>query len=450
MEDKNQRIATEIIELVGGRSNLKEVTSCMTRVRVTLYDDSKINQEKIKNIEGVLGLNKTQKQYQIVVGPGTANKVSVLINSENDQVKCVNETDMNDDTLNKEHINSSRYDLVVNILKRIANVFIPLIPAFAGCGMIMGIASLINGLDFIYQESIISAISIFPKVFFTYISIMIGINASKEFRGSTSIGGLLGGIVVFLNTTSFEVFNNIELSNGGVFATLIVTIMAAVLERYIRKIVPEALDMIITPMLTILISGVALITVVIPVSNVISHITTDGMLFLIDKGGVVVGGVLAGTFLPFVMTGLHHAITPVHVDMLAKTGVNTLLPILAMAGCGQVGASLAVLCKTKNTKLKKLIKKAIPIGILGIGETLIYSVTLPLKRPFIGACIGASVGGAIVSTCKVGAVSMGVSGFPLVALIQPSKIKFYIVALLSSYLVGFIATYILGFEDSIK
>ena len=157
------------------------------------------------------------------------------------------------------------------------------------------------------------------------------------------------------------------------------------------------------------------------------------------------GFILGGIWLPMVMLGLHQVFTPIHAELFVRYGVNILLPILAMAGCGQVGAAAAVYLKTKNALLKKTIASALPVGIMGIGEPLIYGVTLPLGRPFIGACIGGAFGGAIQAAAAVGVSAMGISGLPLAAV--SNNIPIYLSGLLTAYIVGFIATWIIGFDD---
>lgn len=147
------------------------------------------------------------------------------------------------------------------------------------------------------------------------------------------------------------------------------------------------------------------------------------------------------------MTGMHQALTPIHADLIANVGFTILLPALAAAGMSQVGATFAVVKKTKNQRLKRTAKNGLIPGILGIGEPLIYGVTLPLGKPFLGACLGAAVGGAVMALFKVGAVALGVSGLPLALLIADGKILPFLVGVLASYVAGFFFTSILGFED---
>ena len=167
----------------------------------------------------------------------------------------------------------------------------------------------------------------------------------------------------------------------------------------------------------------------------------------LTAGGGLSGALLAGTFLPLVMTGLHQGLTPVHMELLNTLRANPLLPVLAMAGAGQVGASVAVLVRTRNAKLRNIIKNALPVGFLGIGEPLIFGVTLPLGRPFLTACLGAAAGGAFQASMQIQSIAMGVSGLPLAFLIQSDQIGLYLVGLGIAYIAGFIFTWIAGFED---
>ena len=164
-------------------------------------------------------------------------------------------------------------------------------------------------------------------------------------------------------------------------------------------------------------------------------------------GGLVAGAVLAGTFLPLVITGLHQGLTPVHMEFLNTLRANPLLPVLAMAGAGQVGATVAVLLKTRNTRLRGIIKGALPVGLLGIGEPLIFGVTLPLGKPFITACLGAAAGGAFQAAMQVQSIAMGVSGLPLAFLIRGDQIQLYLFGLCIAYVVGFSLTWLVGFDD---
>lgn len=181
------------------------------------------------------------------------------------------------------------------------------------------------------------------------------------------------------------------------------------LEKQLHKIVPESIDIIVTPTISLLVIGLATIFLIMPVAGAISNGLVGIINVVLEKGGMVAGFTLGLTFLPMVMFGLHQILTPIHIEMINQTGMTLLLPILAMAGAGQVGAALALWIRCKSDKkLVEMIKGALPVGILGIGEPLIYGVTLPLGRPFITACIGGGIGGAVIGAFgNVGAIAIG-------------------------------------------
>lgn len=209
----------------------------------------------------------------------------------------------------------------------------------------------------------------------------------------------------------------------------------------------SSVDIIFTPLITLLIVGFFSLYAVVPVAGVLSDGITSGIHTILDVGGVVAGALLSGFFLPLVMVGLHHGLTPIHLELMNTTGVTALLPILAMAGAGQVGAAIAIFVKTKNKRLRNIIKGALPVGFLGIGEPLLYGVTLPLGRPFVTACCGAAVGGAFQAAMKVAAGGIGVSGISLIPLIANNLYLYYFFGLVISYAFGFLFTYLFGFKE---
>lgn len=220
--------------------------------------------------------------------------------------------------------------------------------------------------------------------------------------------------------------------------------------------VPASLDVLVTPTLTVLVSGLVTIFGLMFVAGEISTAIGDFANWLLASGGAGAGFVLGGLFLPLVMLGLHQALIPIHATLIEQQGFTVLLPILAMAGAGQVGAAVAVYARLPhNTSIRNTIKSALPAGVLGVGEPLIYGVSLPLGRPFITACIGGAFGGGFVGLFnmlgdKVGSTAIGPSGWALFPLVDGNKglgetIAIYAGGLLAGYAVGFLATYWFGF-----
>ena len=277
-------------------------------------------------------------------------------------------------------------------------------------------------------------------------NLFVGWQAAKVFGGTPILGGALAAFVSHPGLKGIELFGNELLpGRGGIISVILIAALAVFIEKRLHKLVPEMLDLFVTPVLTLLISGLAAVLVFQPIGGAIASAIGSAATASVATGGAPVGAILAGIWLPMVMMGVHQVFTPIHVALLEQYGVTILLPILAMAGAGQVGAALAVYFKTKNKFLKKTILSALPVGMMGVGEPLIYGVTLPLGKPFLGACLGATVGGAIEAAAAVGAGAIGISGLPLTPTVN--NIPVYLLGLVASYAAGFVATWLLGFDD---
>jgi PTS system sucrose-specific IIC component len=436
-----KKLAEQIIIAVGGKENICAATHCMTRLRLTIQDQSKVNLSELKSLEGVLGVIDGEGQLQIVLGPGFVNKVAAAVN-------ILTGTALDEAKELKTKISEKNRTPFKLFLRKLANIFVPLIPAIVGSGMIAGLTNIAiqSGID--PKSSFVTILNVIGWGIFSYLGIFVGINAAKEFGGTPALGGLAG--VLILNPAIATIQINatpLVPGRGGLIGILLVAFFMSILERRIRKFVPNAVDIIITPTITLLLTGFVTYYLLQPIGGFLSDQIVTFFKTALNSGGLVAGFVLAGTFLPVVMTGLHQGLVPVHMELLNTLKENPLLPILAMAGAGQVGAAMAVYLKTKNYKLKEVIKGALPVGFLGIGEPLIFGVTLPLGRPFVTACIGSAFGGAVQASLHVSSVAIGVSGLPLTFLIKPGSILYYLIGLITAYAAGFIVTWLVGFDD---
>src|SRR5690625_4280101 len=283
---------------------------------------------------------------------------------------------------------------------------------------------------------------------FTFLAILVGWNTAKEFGGTPVLGAIAGMILFNPALADITIYGEeLIVGRGGLFGVIFAAWLMAFVEQRIRRVIPAAVDIILTPLITVLIVGIFSLYAVMPVAGVLADGITSGLTSLIEVGGALAGAVLAGFFLPLVMVGLHHGLTPIHLELIEAYGGTALLTILAMAGAGQVGAAIAIYVKTKNKRLRNIIKGSLPVGFLGIGEPLLYGVTLPLGRPFITACLGAAVGGAFQAVVATAALGIGVSGISLIPLIADNKYLYYFLGLLIAYIFGFIFTYLFGFKE---
>lgn len=465
----NKELAKLIMDQVGGDANVGSAAHCMTRLRLKVKDDSKVNIEGLKDIDGVMGVVESDT-LQIVVGPGKAKKVYDALIETFDVSKGGDVESWED---NKEAIKAGQKDSgLKSVLKTISNIFIPLIPAIIAAGLFNGIASLIGqvmapteGFWFIFRN----LLSLAGSSFLGYFAVYTGINAAKEFGGTPALGGMIGGMTIGaqINVISqtLGLYNDVTplesiltTGKGGIIGVIVGVWVMSFLEKRIRKIVPDVLDLVVTPTLTILITGAVLVFAIMPVAGFASDLLVSALNIIIGSDNKLVsilsGFILAAVFLPMVLLGLHHGLIPIYAIQLDQLGGVSLFPVLAMAGAGQVGAAIALYIKArrqKNTRMQKTIIGALPAGFLGVGEPLIYGVTLPLGKPFITAGLGAGFGGAWVMLTGVMASAWGPSGLVALPLMQtPTMILNFLIGLVVSYVAGFIITYIFIKDDLVR
>ncbi|EAC3669664.1 PTS transporter subunit EIIC [Listeria monocytogenes] len=469
---KEAEIGKQIFIHVGGMENVSRIAHCMTRVRLGIVDSDLVDVAGLKKVPGVIGVVEDDT-LQIIVGPGVVNKVAGAM-AEMAGVKIGETIQENLDSgtktgkeLVEEKASKTKAELKAKqnnssgfkrLLKSISNIFVPLIPGFVGAGLIAGIAAIISNnitagnLDAAVWTQYIDILGVINKGIFAFLAIYVGINTANEFGGTPVLGGGIAGITLLSGLAEGHTITNIFTGDpivagqGGIIGVLLAVWLMCVLEKNLRKIIPNAIDIIFTPTLVLLIIGLVTIFLIMPFAGLVSDGLVNGINWVIEVGGVFAGFVLGTLFLPMVMFGLHQVLTPIHVEMIAQNGYTILLPILAMAGGGQVGAAIAlwIRCR-KNKPLVNMIKGGLPVGILGIGEPLIYGVTIPLGKPFLTACLGGGIGGAVIGYFgNVGAIAIGPSGVALIPLIANNEWLSYVIGLIAAYLGGFILTYFFG------
>ncbi len=470
-----KKIGQEVLVLLGGKDNIQKFTNCMTRLRVTVKDKEKVQFADIKAINGVMGIVDAGEQIQIIFGPGHAQRMrdafEVITGMKADAQVEDEFEDVAGDT--KAKVKASQTASWQKGFQHIGNIFIPLIPGFVACGLIMGLTNMWKLADpsIVGNEWFLLLAAIGGLVFGS-MHIIVGYNAGKEFGGTPILGAIAGALIYspamngipetatsaavpLYSINLFDHFTIMPQSGlGGVIGVVLAAFVFVQIEKRVRKVVPAWLDLFLVPLVTILVGSVITVFVVMPISAILMSFLT---WLLVDvalyKGGIIGGYLLAATFLPLVMLGIHQGLTPIHAQLIQDTGYTILLPILACAGAGQVGMAIAVYLKTKNKKLKGVIGSALPVGFMGIGEPLIYGVSLPLFYPFITAGLGAGFGGAVIAfvsihIAPVGAISIGPSGLLLTPLIADGMWYWYLLGLCAAYAGGFLLTYFFGFKES--
>lgn len=469
------KLSNEIIKLVGGKDNIGSAANCMTRLRVGLKDDSKADVAAIKRLDGVLGIVEDDT-LQIVVGPGKAKKLY------DEFSQLINKGQSGDWEKNKAALKGGKKQSKFKQgLRTIGEIFIPLIPAIIAAGIFNGLAGLITNLqstgNLATTDTWIMIKLIFSLIgggFLGYFTIYTGINAAKKFGATEALGGMLGAMSVMgqineiskiiglyvmdAEPGSLGALNStLRAGKGGVIGVIIGVYILAKIEKKVRKSVPDVLDLILTPLITLLIATVGFVFIIMPLSGFLSDGLVKVLEVLVSSNivaiNIISGFVLSALFLPMVLLGLHHGLIPIYAVQMEAMGAVSLFPVLAMAGAGQVGAAISIYIKAKkvgNHHLKQIISGALPAGVLGIGEPLIYGVTLPMGKPFITAGLGAGFGGAYVMITHVLATSWGPSGITAIPLMQPSSMLNYFIGLVIAYIGGFIVTSLVIKEKDVE
>jgi len=465
----NSELSNKILELVGGKDNIVTAANCMTRLRLTLKDVSAAQKDEIKKAEGVLGLVEDGNTLQIVVGPGKAKKLMDIFREELGVASVAADWQENKAAMKA----GQKQNGLKKALRTIAEIFIPLIPAIIAAGLFNGLASLLGQM---MTDKVIAAdgfwsliktmFSLIGGGFLGYFAIYTGINAAKKFGATEALGGMVGAMSIMAQIVDiskfFGLYNEtvplesvLTTGKGGIMGVIVGVWILAKIERWVRKRVPDVLDLIVTPLVSLFLTAAIFVLAIMPAAGFISDWLVKALSVIINSGNPVVsvisGYVLSAVFLPMVLLGLHHGLIPIYAIQLEKLGGVSLFPVLAMAGAGQVGAAIAIYLKAKkvgNARMRKVIAGALPAGLLGVGEPLIYGVTLPMGKPFVTAGLGAGFGGAYVMFTHVMSIAWGPSGLVAIPLMSNTvgMLNFFI-GLVIAYVAGFIITYV-GIKDA--
>ncbi|MFH8771767.1 PTS transporter subunit EIIC [Streptomyces sp. NPDC017958] len=490
MRNDPASLAAAVLARVGGPANVTSVAHCMTRLRLGVADPAAVDGEGLRGLPGVLGVVADgESSLQVVLGPGVVVEVTAAVRIQVDEVTATAatagaaavRTRVGEGTADvpiqvgestaavqpqageppvgaadrvREQLRQRNATPFKAALRHVAAVFVPLIPALIGCGILAGINGLLVNAGRL--PGLTPALAAVASAFMALITVFVGYNTAKEFGGTPVLGGAVAAVIVYPGVAKVTAFGvHLAPGQGGVLGALAAALLATRVEKWCRGRVPGALDVLLTPTVTVLVSGLVTLYGLMYVAGVVASAIGTAANWLLATTGALAGLVLGGLFLPLVMLGLHQALIPIHTTLIEQQGYTVLLPLLAMAGAGQVGAALAVYARLRHdTSLRTTIRSALPAGLLGVGEPLIYGVSLPLGRPFVTACAGGAAGGAFIGFFamlgdKVGATAIGPSGWALFPLLAGNRgpgmtAAVYGGGLLTGYAVGFAATYFFG------
>lgn len=460
-----KKVTEEIIVGVGGKENIVSAAHCSTRLRIVLKDDSQIATEMISEIDGVKGSFNNGGQFQIILGTGLVNQVyqEFLVQTNLSEV----------DKEELKEIATTKMNVFQRVLKALADVFVPILPALVASGLLMGLNNLLTAQGlFIADQTVIEAypqfadlaemINIFSNTAFVFLPVLIGFYAAKIFGGTPVLGAVIGAIMIhpdllngydygqalLENTVPMWNVFGFEIAKVGYQGTVLPVIGAAFVlaktEKVLRKIIPMMLDNILTPLLAVLFTASFTFVAIGPVMRVIGDWMTNGVMWLFFELGPL-GGAIYGVVYPLlVITGMHHSLVTSEMQILANIGTlggSPTFAVVAASNVAQGAAALAVFYLfKKDAKMKSIASAAGVSALLGITEPAVFGVNLKLKYPFLAALIGSSVGSAYATWMEVLSLSQGPAGLPGVIVIRPQSMLQYMVSLGIAFVVTFIVT----------
>lgn len=463
-EEKFESAARQILELVGGKENIISAAHCATRLRLVLKNEEAADVDALQKVELVKGQFSTGGQFQLIIGSGTVDEV---------YKRFIKLADISESTKNEvKQAADKKMNPLQRLVKMLSDVFVPIIPALVASGLLMGINNVLtaSGLFFPGQSlveaypalaDVAAMINTFASAAYAFLPILIGFSAAKMFGANPFLGAVMGMIMVsgdLLNAYGYgeaiqngavPVWNLFGLSvekvgyQGTVLPVLAAVAIMAFIEKRLHKVIPEFLDNLLTPMITVLVTAFLTFTVVGGVMRTAGDLLTNGIIWLHDTLGVIGGMIFGFIYAPMTMTGMHHSLLPVDIQMIAAGG-SFLLAIAACNNVAQGGSTLAAMLCTKDKKMKSVAASSGISALLGITEPAMFGVNLKMKYPFYGAMIGSALGCGYVTLTNVLNISPGAAGIIGFVCIQPKSILNFMIGIAISLAGGFLTTMILS------
>ena len=450
------KCAKEIFDTVGGRSNLVSAAHCATRLRLVTVDNSKIDMKKLENIDGVKGVFSNNGQLQLIIGTGTVNKVydeflkvSGMTAATKEEVKAAA---------------AAKQPVFKRMIKALGDVFVPILPAIVASGLMMGLVEALGkAIPAFAGSDWYGILDLFANTAFTFLPILIAVSAARVFGGNIFLGAVIGMIMIHPNLINAWSVASMDAADipvwhllgfpirqvgyqGHVIPVIIAVWIMCKLENWLHKHVPEMIDLFVTPLCTVLITGFLTIGLIGPVFSTAETYVLEFASWIITVGHGI-GAMIMGAIYPLtVVCGIHHMYNVIEAGMLASDGINIWMPIASAANFAQGAACLAVGLKARNYKTKSISIPSALSAALGITEPAIFGVNLRFMKPLVCGMVGGAVGSLAGSIFHIGATSYGVTGIPgfLTTLDYSAQ---YAIMLAVSFAVAFALTWFTWKED---
>ncbi|MEO2203065.1 beta-glucoside-specific PTS transporter subunit IIABC [Paenibacillus pabuli] len=451
----HRELSKEIIQLTGGEENITQAWHCITRLRFNVKDEKKVQLEQIKKLDGVLGAQFQNDQFQVVIG----NRVAAVYEELEGQLKQGTSTEHDKQPPRSRGINA--------VLDTISGIFTPILPAIVGTGMLKGILALLVSLGLLHETSgeyqILSSIG---NAAFYFLPFLLAVSSARKFKVNEYIALTLAGTMMY--PTILDAFNANHLEpirffslpvsivnyTQSVIPIILGVWLLSYVYRWVDKIIPGPVKVIFTSMIVLVITVPVLLIAIGPLGTYIGNYLEIGISWLFAHSGPLTGIILGGLMPLIVMTGMHYAFFPGTLQNLSKLGYDVLLlPINLVTNMSQAGAVMAVFLKTKNPNMKSIALSSGISALLGITEPALYGVTLKLKKPFYASIVGGAVGGGFITAVGLKCFGFAVPGLLSLPLyIDPkggmSNFWYALIGVAMSFIVSFILTLMLKWDDS--
>ena len=451
MKKDYAEIADTLIAALGGKENITRLFHCMTRLRFYVKDRTKIHEKEILKVSGISGVNWHEDQFQVIAG-----------NEVNEMYKALENKGVPTDDAPAAESQSSK-SVVSKIIDSITGCMTPMIPALTAAGMIKVVLSLLTTFHLVTDtSSTYQVISMIGDVTFYFMPFLIAANAAKVFRVNQSLALFIAGVYLspaFVSMVASDAaitLFGLPITKATYSYSVIPVILMVWITHYIEllvdRITPKMVKLILNPTLVILISAPIALIVVGPLGTIIGNGLAVAINFLSAKLGFIIVGILAATFPFIVMTGMHHALTPIGLNAIATGGTDSLIFVSQVcSNIAQSGSSFAVAVKSKDENMKQLASAAGVSALMGITEPALYGVTLKLKRPVVAAAIAAGIGGIVGGLLHVSLYIAQNCIMAIPAFIGEkgmSNLLYGIIMIVVSFVASFVLTFIFGFEDA--
>ena len=452
----NQDIAKKVIEALGGRENVNSVAHCATRLRVMVKDEGKINKEVIENLDKVQGAFFNSGQYQIIFGTGTVNKMY-------DEVVALGLPTSSKEDMKAEAAKQGNW--FQRAIRTFGDVFVPIIPVIVATGLFMGVRGLLTALGMTLPEDVTTYTQILTDTAFIILPGLVVWSTFRVFGGNPAVGIVLGMMLVSDSlpnawavasggeVTAMQFFGFIPVVGlqGSVLPAFIIGVVGAKFEKAVRKVVPDVLDLLVTPFVTLLVMSILGLFVIGPVFHVVESYILIGTKAILNLPFGLGGFLIGGVHQLIVVSGVHHIFNLLEVQLLAADHANPFNAIITAAMTAQGAATVAVGVKTKNPKLKTLAFPAALSAFLGITEPAIFGVNLRFRKPFFLSLIAGAIGGGLASILGLAGTGNGITVIPGTMLyIGNGQLLQYLLMVAVSFVLGFALTYMFGYEDEVE